>query len=207
MSSEEGKGWVSVDMGVSPFLDYSESESDSDTMSQKSTTISTLEADEAFYEDIVDYFSLLTDKKCHRLADLTSRVKNRSAALERIQQCLLHNVHQDVFLRQYVYSFLSHPSADSLCTNLLSFIRKEKPVEVAISSCRILALLQLSLALGRLLLSGGSSQIRPSPTTSPIQCWCSEFAARRAFLSSLSISARRRSSSSSAMRAMRMCWS
>ncbi|CBK24989.2 uncharacterized protein [Blastocystis hominis] len=99
----------------------------SDTQSQKSTVISTLETDEAFYEDIVDYFSLLTDKK----------IKNRSLALDRIQQCLLRNVQQDVFLKH----------ADSLCTDLLSYIRKEKPVEVAISSCRILALLQISLAL------------------------------------------------------------
>ena len=106
--------------------DYSESESDSDTQSQKSTVISTLEADETFYEDIVDYFSLLTDKK----------IKNRSLALDRIQQCLLRNVHQDVFLKH----------VDSLCTDLLSYIRKEKPVEVAISCCRILALLQISLA-------------------------------------------------------------
>ena len=52
------------------------------------------------------------------------------------------------FSQTVYFAFSLHGSADSLCTDLLSYIRKEKPVEVAISSCRILALLQISLALG-----------------------------------------------------------
>ena len=68
--------------------------------------------------------------------------------MEMIKSCLRRNVQRDVFLQQLLSLQIVTHSSETLCTDLLSFIRKEKPLDYAVGACQILSLLQIALALG-----------------------------------------------------------
>lgn len=61
------------------------------------------------YENIDEYFILLTDKKLIWRRRFIRRVKNRTTALTMIKNCLQRNYQYEMFLKQYWAVQAVHP--------------------------------------------------------------------------------------------------